>query len=137
MYRVTQRRCSVKYLFAEKIQLAGKLIIAADLSCKFRTFSRFRAELAGLSKRLRETRKPLRYRRHVKSLFCDDGHTLFVRPYDPLSSARLSQACDNRHSVVVHSYDPLDLFCPSICSTCISSSLICFYMCPILVISIH
>ena len=90
MDRVTQRRCSVKYLFAEEIQLAGKLIIAADLSCKFRTFSRFRAELAGLSKRLRETRKPLRYRRHVKSLFCDDGHTLFVRPYDPLSFTRLS-----------------------------------------------
>ena len=128
MDRVTQRRCSVKYLFAEEIQLAGKLIIAADLSCKFRTFSRFRAELAGLSKRLRETRKPLRYRRHVKSLFCDDGHSLFVRPYDPLSSASLSlwQQALSGCSFLRHSLFYVLWKCPSIYFTCISSSLICY-----------
>ena len=62
---VPQNICS-----AEEIQLAGKLIIAADFSWEFRTFPRFRAELAGLSKRLGETGNTLWYIRHVRSIFC-------------------------------------------------------------------
>ena len=31
----------------------------------------------------------------VASQACDDWQSLFIRPYDPLSSARLSWSCDS------------------------------------------
>lgn len=64
----------------------------------------------------------------VVSEACDDGHSLFVRPYDPLSSASLSlwQQALSGCSLLRHSLFYVLWKCPSIYFTCISSSLICY-----------